>query len=516
MGAGAGAPGAPMTPGGALPKPPQLPPSQTPAKPQVAELKKSPLRFLPFVLGALLILGIGYFVLSKIFGDSKPPQPTTSDTTPTTAGQGSTTTTANQAVTLSYWGLWEPSDVLQDVLDTYHQQHPNVTINYQMESYKDYKDRLQTAIASGRGPDIFRFHASWTPMLHNELDAMPTTVYSPTDFQNTFYPAATQQLSSGSQIFGIPLMYDGLALYYNSDALRAANAQPPKTWADVKSMASQLTIRSNGKIQRAGLAIGNTTNVEHFSDILALLILQNGGDPANPTTQEVQDAVIFYTNFAKVDKVWDDTLPSSTVAFARGDVAMMFAPSWRAHDVKALNPNLKFGIAPVPQLSGTKISWASFWAEGVSSQSKNKAESWAFLKYLSSADVERKLYAAASKDRAFGEIYSRKDLAADLANDPYVGPFLADAPSGQGWFLSSFTHDNGINDQMIKYYQDAVNAVLASSSDVKSAMNTVQLGVSQVLRQYNVVSKTTTSASATSTTPAAPTSPTTTTSTTGR
>ncbi len=484
---------APM--GGApLPKAPSsLPPTPINA-PQVkpAEFKKSPLRFLPIILAVLLIVGLGAFVAQKFLGLGNSSTPVV--TAPAPANSNGNTTNpipAAQVTTLTYWGLWEPSEVLQEIFADYQKSHPNIKIDYQMQSYKDIRERLQTAIASGRGPDLFRFHASWTPMLKNELAPMPSSVYSASDFQNTFYPVATQQLSLNNQIYGVPLEYDGLALYYNDDALRAANISAPKTWADLQKAATKLTIRSGSKIQRAGLAIGNATNVEHFSDIIGLLILQNGGDPTNPTSQAVLDAMTFYTNFYKKDNVWDSTFASSTTAFARGDVAMMFAPSWRVHDIKALNPNLKFTIAPVPQLSDTKVTWASYWAEGVSSQSKHQAESWELIKYLSSPDVLRKFYSAASRLRAFGEIYSRKDMASSLASDPYANPYLSDALNAKGWYMSSFTHDNALNDQIIKYYQDAVTAIDADAT-VPTAMATVQQGTNQVLRQYGITTNSTT------------------------
>jgi hypothetical protein len=59
----------------------------------------------------------------------------------------------------------------------------------------------------------------------------------------------------------------------------------------LRGVANQLTVPGNVSIRRddnitqAGLAIGNASNVDHFSDILALLILQNGGDPTDPTSQ---------------------------------------------------------------------------------------------------------------------------------------------------------------------------------------------------------------------------------------
>ncbi len=395
-----------------------------------------------------------------------------------------------QQTTITYWGLWEPSETLTQVFSEFEQQNPGVKVSYVTQSPVDYRERLQTAIASGKGPDIFRFHASWTPMLKNELAAMPSSVYSASEFQSTFYPAATQQLTSNGQLVGVPLMYDGLALYYNKDMLRTANAVPPKTWADLRTLATQLTIRSGDTVQRGGLAIGNTSNVEHFSDIIGLLMLQNGADLTKPTSPEARDALLFYTNFIKTDKVWSEALPSSTVAFARGDVAMMFAPSWRAHEIKAQNPQLNFGIASLPKLGENQITWATYWAEGVSAQSKGKDASWKLLKYMSSAETMKALYSQQSQVRSFGEPYSRSGLANELASNELVAPYLTDAPSAKGWYLSSFTHDNGINDQMIKYYRDAINAVVGGKS-VDDVLETLSQGTTQVLRQYGVTTTTT-------------------------
>ena len=474
----------------------QSSPNQTTSPPvQKAEVQQSVLRFLPFVLGGLLVLVLVFFIFRSLFGSKGTSSPSTGVATGNSATSKSTgsitnntgTSKSTSSITLTYWGLWEPTAILQEVLTDFESSHPGVKVNYQMQSYQDYRDRLQNAIAQNRGPDVFRFNAAWTPMLQNELSPMPDTVYNAAEFSSTFYPAAAQMLTMNSKIDGVPLMYEGLALLYNDDALRAADAQPPKTWHDLKDLATKLTIRSGDKIQRAGMAIGNATNVDNFSDILALLIFQNGGDPSNPTSQNVSDALTFYTNFMKTDKVWDDSLPNSTMAFARENVAMIMVPSWRIHDIKALNPNLKFTVIPVPQLTSTKVTFANFWAEGVSSQSNYKTESWQLLKYMSSADVLRKLYSSASKNRAFGELYPRVDMAGELASDPYANAYLSDAPYAKGWYMSSATHDNGLNDEIIKYYQDAVTAMLGNT-DAPTALGTVAQGVSQILRQYGLAS----------------------------
>ena len=462
--------------------PPNLPTKQSLLLQIKTQFKENPRKWTMIVLGTLFGLGLLIFLISRLFGGKS---------TPVQPGDQQTTVPAQQQTVLTYWGLWEPTAVLDEIINEYEEANPGIKIDYRVQSHKDYRERLQTAIASGNGPDIFRYHASWVPMLAEDLAVLPAGVMSAQEYQSTFYPVTAQQLQIEGKIVGLPMMYEGLMLYYNTEVLQTAGVEPPTTWSELKQLANELTVpaskndRSNQGIQRSGLAIGNASNVDHFADVLALLILQNGGDPSEPAFTEVRDALTFYTNFVIVDQVWDSTLPNSTVAFARGDAVMMFAPSWQAHEIKNLNPQLQFATAPLPQLSEEKVAWANYWAEGVNERSGNKSAAWNFLKYLVSAEVMQKLYSAQSQVRTFGEPYSRQDLAENLQDDPYVGALLSDAPIATGWYMSSATHDNGINDNIIDYYRTAVNAVLAGNN-MDEILLALEKGVQQELRQYGL------------------------------
>ncbi|HCC84821.1 MAG TPA: hypothetical protein DEP87_04010 [Candidatus Pacebacteria bacterium] len=459
--------------------------------PLKAEIKKPP--FWLFAVAGVVLLGLIGYLLFGAFGRSKPTSSTTGSKTDSATTKTSTGTqkTPVKVTTLTYWGLWEPAEVMTEVLKEFEAANPEYKVDYRKQSPQDYRERLQTAITSGNGPDLFRFHASWVPMLQSDLASLPSTTMTVADFKKTFYPVAETQLTLNGKILGVPLMYDGLALYYNKEMLQAAGALPPQTWAELKTLADSLTVpsdkaeRSRGTLQRAGLAIGNATNVEHFGDIFGLLVLQNGGDLASPNSNEVRDALLFYTNFVKEDKVWSDAMPSSTVAFARGDVAMMFAPSWRALEIKAMNPSLDFGVASVPKLGEQRLGWATYWAEGVNSKSKNQEGAWALIKFLVQKENLEKFYTAASQTRAFGEPYSRQDLASSLAADPVLASILADAPTAESWYLNTKTHDNGLNDQLLRYYGDAINATL-DGTDIATTLTQLNTGVTQVLRQYQV------------------------------
>ena len=234
--------------------------------------------------------------------------------------------------------------------------------------------------------------------------------------------------------------------------------------------------------------MGTAANVDSWSDIIGLLLLQQPGvdlKNGNVATPAVAEVMRFYTGFVldPKKKTWDVSLPSSTQAFAQNQLTFYFGPSWKAFELRQLNPDLKFKVAAVPQLSSNTAAWASFWGEAVSAKSENPKEAWEFVKFLTSKEAQKLAYSQVSQIRLYGEPYSRLDLAAELAGDPLVGAYVAQGPIYKFWYLSSDTFDVGINDEMIKYWEDGVNATL-KGTDPQVALQTVDRGVKQVLQKY--------------------------------
>ena len=394
----------------------------------------------------------------------------------------------SKEATLTYWGLWENNATIQTILTDFQAKNPKIKVQYVKQSPRQYRERLQAAITRGEGPDVFEFHNTWVPMLRNELSPAPATTMTASEFGSTFYPVAAADLVGGSSIYGIPMMIDGLGLYYNADLLSTAGVTPPTTWPEVLDIVPKLTVKVDTQIQKSAIAIGTTGNVENFSDIIALMMMQNGAKLISPTGKEAEDTLTFYRKFSNPSDpayTWNDSMDNSVYAFATGKVAMMIAPSWRAFDIKQINPNLNFKVAPVPQLPGNTINWASYWVEGVSTKSKSTAAAWTFVKYLTDSNTVTKLYGEESKARLFGEPYARVALGSTLASDPYVGAYISEAPTAKSFPLASRTFDNGLNDKLIKYLTDAVNSVSGGNAPT-DALNTMSQGFAQVLGSYGL------------------------------
>lgn len=397
-------------------------------------------------------------------------------------------------VTLTYWGLWEDPDVVNPMLNAfvefYERENPrvNLTINYEKRSFSSldqYKETLLTRLQQGTGPDLFRIHNSWVAPFADELAALPPEVLSEEEYILRFFPAAFSSARVGTEIFSIPLEYDGLVLFYNKDLFAGVNVREKiKTWEDFRREAVRLTIwqdnnRDKGAILQAGAAFGTANNISHSVDILSLLFAQSGVDPLTElNTPAAADALTFYTNFSMVDRVWDETLPFSINAFANGQVAMIFAPSWRALNIAALNPQLKFAAVPVPQLPAAAeggVHWATFWMEAVSKDSPNADIAWELLEFLSREDQQRTFYAAAARTRLFGAPYALRSLAESLADHEILGPLLGSAPAG----VSSKTTDFSGNTSYVAALKQAIGDVLGGKNSAK-ALETAQLTIDEL------------------------------------
>jgi ABC-type glycerol-3-phosphate transport system substrate-binding protein len=189
----------------------------------------------------------------------------------------------NGQVVLNYWGLWEDASIMDGVIADFEAKNPGIKVNYVKNQKVNYRSRLQGRLAKDATteevPDVFRIHSSWLPMLKTDLAKVPAGVTKSIGLETDFYKVFERDLKIGGNYVAVPLMYDGLALFYNKDLLEAIAAKPPRTWWDLKTTAEKLTVRDDtGVIKVAGAALGMADNVDHWSDIVGLLMKQMGAD----------------------------------------------------------------------------------------------------------------------------------------------------------------------------------------------------------------------------------------------
>ena len=395
--------------------------------------------------------------------------------------------------TLTYWGLWESAQVISSAIADFERQHPNIKIKYEKQDIRflgNYVPRLQTRIQNGTGPDVFRFHNSWLIQMKGFLLPFPSDVVQATEINtDKYYDIIQKDLSFQGAYYGIPLHVDTLVLFVNPDIFKAAGITSyPTTWDEVSSVSRQLTVRdANGKIKTAGIALGTFDNIAHAPDIISLLFTQNGANIRNlegESKKNATDALEFFVSFAKGDdKVWDQEMENSKLAFVKGNLAMYIGYSWDLLEMDALNPKLNALLLPIPHLPGRQISIASYWAEGISIKTKYPKEAFEFLTFLSKKETLQKLYEQEAKTRQFGELYPRTDMADLLKDKSAAFTTVNQARNAQSTLFSSDTFDGGINVALNAYLGNAVRSMLSNTSSA-SSVETLSQGIDQVLKKY--------------------------------
>jgi len=326
-------------------------------------------------------------------------------------------------------------------------------------------------------------------MLTSDLSPLSSTVITPDQFKQSFYPVMQQDLTQNGALYGIPVGADSLALFVNPTLFEAAGLQVPTNWDDFVKAARQLTVKdSNEKIKTAGVALGTYSNITHAPDIISLLFLQQGVQMNNLSTSAKNEsgALKFYTSFSTgQNNVWDKTLDNSELSFSKGNLAMYFGFSWDILQIQKLNPNLKFKIYPVPNLYGKKTTVASYWVNGVSAKSAHQKEAMEFMQYLSQKSTAQLFYTTTAKVRAFGEPYARKDLQKSLQENQLIYPFVSQLDDASSSYFASDTQDGdtGINSEMNTYLQAAI-ASMPNGGSADSAVQDLNNGVAQVLQEY--------------------------------
>ncbi|MFA5317935.1 MAG: extracellular solute-binding protein [Patescibacteria group bacterium] len=367
-----------------------------------------------------------------------------------------------QSITLNYWRVWDGEDTFSDIIRAYKAIHPNITIKYKKLRYEEYEQELIESFAEDRGPDILSLHAGWMNRYKNKLAPLPeeiTMAYSTVrgtikkeevvelatsrtltagQIKEQFIDTVYNNAVIGGEIYGLPMSVDTMVLFYNRDLLNGAGiTEVPQYWndkflEDVKNLTRQ---NEAGEIIQSGAALGTSDNIERYSDILSLLMMQNGAqmisdDGSRVTFQTALrdstnaapglDALRFYTDFANPVKQvysWNKEMPNSLEAFAQGRLATFFGYAYHLPMIETRAPRLNFGISPMLQIEGNvnQMNFANFWLESVSNKSAYQDEAWDFIQFAVKAENAQSYLAKAKKPTALRSLINQQKADDDLA-----------------------------------------------------------------------------------------------------
>ncbi len=390
--------------------------------------------------------------------------------------------TPSQKAELTWWKVFSDSRDIEPLIKQFEDANPGVKIRYVEKDIAAYEDELVNALAAGQGPDIFSIHNDWLPKHQDKMVAAPDKILGLRELREKFASVLETDLTADGKIYALPVALDVMALYYNKDLLASAGlARPPATWEELVNLVPRLTkISRLGNIEQSAIALGTLENVNRATDILSLLMLQNGTQifsedrRTNQMDKSIRDqtgkeispglsALEFYTQFAdpaKAAYTWNSRSNNSIDTFAAGRVAMILSYAYLGQTLKEKAPFLNYAVAPVPQITSgsTKVNYANYWAEGVSKQSKYPDLSWQFLKTITGKGPLQS-YTSATK-----QIAPRLDLLEEQIADPQIGVFAENAISAKSFYKPDSA-------AMEKIFADMISEVTQRHVPIKDALH---------------------------------------------
>ncbi len=392
-------------------------------------------------------------------------------------GTDQKTQAAMTPITLTYWRVFDDSDAFQEIIAKYKTLHPYVTVVYKKMRYEEYEKELLNALAEDRGPDVFSVHNTWMVKYENKIVPMPATITLPfpvikgtlkkevtTELRTTNSPTlkelkdkfvdavAYDIIFEDGKVYGLPLSVDTLAMFYNKDLFNNAGiSQAPQYWnkeflQDIKKLTKQDPKKD---LIQSGTALGGSTNVNRFSDILSVLMMQNGAvmmennqvlfnvvPPASKDTNYNPgiEALRFYTDFSNAGKesyAWNNTQPNSLEMFISGKLAIYFGYSYDLPTIKTQAPKLNFSVAKLPQIEGnppTNINFANYWVEVVSKKSTHQTEAWDFIQFITKEEQVKSYLDKTHKPTAL------RSLIAVQRPDDEIGVFADQVLTAKSWY----------------------------------------------------------------------------------
>jgi ABC-type glycerol-3-phosphate transport system substrate-binding protein len=129
----------------------------------------------------------------------------------------------DQPMTLIFWHAWPSPDqyILVKLVDRYNHTHPQVQVILQAMSLASLTSEMRTSITSGNGPHLLLLQNHIIGELaHDEsllrLDELVQQDIIERLIPTTVQGAQVQQSDGSTALFGIPITFDTLALYYNT------------------------------------------------------------------------------------------------------------------------------------------------------------------------------------------------------------------------------------------------------------------------------------------------------------
>ncbi|NBD27402.1 sugar ABC transporter substrate-binding protein [Paenibacillus glycinis] len=383
---------------------------------------------------------------------------------------------SNEKVTLTVWGMGEEAKTLPKFADEFTKENPNIKVNVQALPWDQGHDKLLTAVASKKGPDVVQMGSSWVAEFADAgvlADLSPYVTQYPELNPDNFYPGAVAAGKYNDKYVSSPWYVETRVLFYRTDMLKSVGFdKAPATWDELSDAAQKLT--KAGGSGKYGMSIDPKEQSLGF-----MFARQNGANwftadnQPNFNDPKFVEAVSYVNSFYQNGSAPKDLGLDIVPAFKEGILPMFISGPWMIKLIQDQAPEIngKWALAVLPKkennmsvLGGSNLSIFEY--------SKNKDAAAKFVAYMSKAETQLKWMDSTSSLPAVTSAWDNDKLKND-PNYQVIGEQLKTAqpmPVLKSWAQ--------IGDSYLKHFE----VIYRSNADVKKEMDSFNADAAKLMK----------------------------------
>lgn len=290
----------------------------------------------------------------------------------------------------------EAVDTYKKIIDKFEAENPDITVV--QNNVPDSKNVLQTRMASGDMPDVFSAYPNESNF---KLQADQGYMLDLTG-QKFLENADSRVLDSvkiSAKDYSLPISMNTVGVYYNKQIFDQLKIAVPTNYGELIAAAEKIkaagitpfafsdkdawTVGIEANIM-TGEEMGKAKAGQFFEDV------KNGTQSTAKSAEmsTVADRVLELRKYGASDAA-ATSYDQATSNFATGKAAMFINGIWAIPSVQKANPDIKFGMFPLPatKAEDTKVIYGIDAAVSISANTKHKEAALKFVEFLSRTDI---------------------------------------------------------------------------------------------------------------------------------
>ena len=389
-------------------------------------------------------------------------------------------TEENVHLSMAFWADQSEIDRMDQLLEIWKADHPNVTLDYTYCAGPDYPTKLQVWFSSGKAPDVIRMSRDiFSPFASEDLFADLTPYLEASGSADCWDESLLDIFDFDGELLSLPYMYSNYVIAYNKDIFDEANLEyPTADWTETEFVELAKTLTSGeGPEKTYGMWFGGW---------VCELVRALYGEPKMYDTENMVMQATNNEKFKAAFQLLGDlhkdgycsnevTKTTTTGGFVTGKYAMALA---MASDIgnyqKQIGDNFKWDIVELPISETYDTRWNTnmrLQGFGMSKTTEHPELAYDLIEYMTTNyEVQKAVDEEGVGIPALTEYLESEEFKTNYGGGAAYNKeaFVNMAKVGTAWEFAGIWAD--INDTLTSEF----NAYITGATDIDTALDNLQ------------------------------------------